>query len=142
MRSTFDFDAAIAAFRPVIRVWAVAAGVEADDVRQEIAVAVWQGQDPARAVPKALGIRRLGKTWHSTDAAPSAANLDSIEGLGFAAETVEKHQDPVAAGFDGINGTAEIARRAGISRRAAQMRVATQCARAKACGDLFAGVLP
>lgn len=142
MKSTLDLELAIAAFRPAIRVWAVAAGVETEDVRQEIALAVWQGVDPACAVPRALGIRRLGADWRSYDAAAAACSLDELKMQGFdrAVEATGESDGLHHAGFESVVGTAEIAQRGGITRRAAQMRLVAQIARAQACGDLFAEV--
>lgn len=129
--------ATIAQFSPVAGAWARAAGLELDDVQQEIAIAVLVGEDPARAVPRALRIRRIGKVWRSLDAAPAAHSLDDLD---IAVDGGDEMQRDDATGIATalVGGTQRVAARCDVGRRAAQLRVRAQLARFEVGGDLFA----
>lgn len=129
---------AIAQFSPVSRAWAAAAGLELDDVRQEIAVAVLVGEDPVSAVPRALRIRRVGAAWRSLDAAPAAADLDGLDVV--ADEQAELADDSTGIAGALAGGSEQVAARCGVGRRAAQLRLKAQLQRFQAAGDLFAVV--
>lgn len=120
----------------------VAAGVNIDDVRQEITPAVLAGLDITAAVPAALGLRKLGGgEWWPEDAVCMAGSFD-----------FERHEDendgealiddgrtlptPPRHDADGID---EIMRRDGVCRRAAQIRVKKQCDSLQRQLDLFIG---
>ena len=128
---------AIAAFSPVSRAWALAAGLELDDVRQEIAIAILVGEDPARAVPRVLRIRRVGTDWRSLDAAPAAMQLEIGE-RERAADEVAQADDLSGIAEALYGGTALVAERCGVGRAAAQKRLRAQLRRFEAAGDLFA----
>lgn len=126
-------------FAPAIAPWSAAAGVESEDVRQEIVVAVLAGEDPAREVPKALGIRKVGGVWRSVDACIAAAHDEYMLEDAAACEKEECVDDDSGIAMALVGGTASVAVRCGIGRRAAQMRVAVQAQRFAEAGDLFCG---
>lgn len=127
--------AAIDAFAPVSGVWASAAGLTLDDVRQELAAAVLGGLDPAAAVPRALGIRRVGGVWRSMDPTTMAAELSDFDVCVDDLRELPEDESGIAAAL--VGGTNAVAQRCGIGRRAAQMRVAAQAERFSTTGDLF-----
>lgn len=134
-----EIAAAISAFTPVSGAWATACGLELDDVRQEIAVAILVGEDPARAVPRTLRIRRVGGVWRSLDLLPAAGELGNHDVV-FGDEEAPLCDDDsgIAAAIAG--GSDHVAARCGVGRRAAQLRLRAQLARFEAAGDLFAVV--
>ena len=95
------------------------------------------GEYPASAVPRALGLRRLGNGWVASDPAVhfrSCSNVDELADI-LASVTVDS---PAAEHEElGIGGTVDIAKRLGVTRRRAQQLVAAQRLRIEACGDLF-----
>lgn len=128
---------AVENFSRAVPAWAAASGLTADDVRQELSLAALMGADPARAVPKALGIRRLqGGRWVALD--PISHRFVDVEELGEKL-TAEGDTEEGVEEFD-IGGTVEIAARLGVTRRRAQQIVAAQRRRVDRNGDLFRGV--
>ena len=128
---------AIAQFSPVSRAWAAASGFELEDVRQEIAVAILVGEDPVRAVPRTLRIRRVGGVWRSLDVLPAAGELGNHDVV-FGDEKA-----PLCKDSSGIvealwGGSEQVAARCGVGRRTAQLRLKAQLARFETSGDLFA----
>lgn len=136
--------AAIRQFASVVPRWARASGLDPDDVRQEIAAAALQGLNPATAVPVALGLRRLSTGWHSKDPAIAARLAGCIvdESTEIACEQREPVLDTTGLATALIGGTEAVARRSGIGRRAAQLRMVKQLQRFEAAGDLFGGATP
>lgn len=136
--------AAIRQFAPAAFRWARAAGLDLDDVRQEIALAVVSGQNPAAVVPAALGLRRLSTGWRSRDPAVAArlAGCIADDSTEIVCEQSEPVVDTTGLARALIGGTEAVARQSGIGRRAAQMRVKEQLRRFEAGGDLFAEVAP
>ncbi|MCK6407146.1 MAG: hypothetical protein L6Q60_14195 [Rhodocyclaceae bacterium] len=130
---------ALSQFSPVSRAWAAASGFELEDVRQEIAVAILVGEDPVRAVPRTLRIRRVGGVWRSLDVLPAAGELGNHDVV-FGDEEAPLCDDDsgIAAAIAG--GSDHVAARCGVGRRAAQLRLRAQLARFEAAGDLFAVV--
>lgn len=123
----------ICSFSGVTNAWARAAGLQLDDVRQEIAAACLAGLNPARAVPAALGIRRLANgDWRALD--PIANHCVEFDDDIF----VQKNSDYFGRNID-ADGIGDVMRRCGIGRRAAQIRVKKQWTeRQKYAGaDLF-----
>lgn len=137
-------QAAIRQFAPASWRWAIAAGVELEDVKQEIAAAVLRGQNPAAVVPAALGLRRLSSGWRSNDPSVAAQLVGSVVDESYEGEWEQSESAVDATGLATalIGGTAAVARQAGIGRRAAQLRIAKQLLRFEAVGDLFSGVAP
>ncbi|RLJ64589.1 hypothetical protein [Sulfurisoma sediminicola] len=127
----------ISAYAPVARVWARAAGVELEDVEQELAAAALGGEDPLRAVPRAFGIRKIAGVWRGSDAVIVAIALD--DEVDAAAEAGgDLREDPSGLADAAAGGTAAMAARAGTTRRAVQMRLVAQLRRLRE-GDLFLG---
>jgi hypothetical protein len=127
----------LAAFGSAAPRWAASSGLTLDDVLQELALAALAGADPARAVPAALGIRRLpGGRWVALD--PLAHPFSDADEMG---ETLAAEGEAGAEVGEeqGIGGTADIAARLRVTRRRAQQLAAAQRSRVAACGDLFAG---
>ncbi len=135
-----DIAATQSKFSRVARAWAAAAGLELGDVQAQIALAVLTGEDPARAVPAALGIRKLCNSWRSKDLSISCLEIN--EEIDAEARRDEQIDDAsgIADALAG-GGTDGIARRGKITRRGAQKRVSKQLSRFVQCGDLFAGVV-
>lgn len=125
-------------FEFVVGRWAQASGCSVEDVKQEIALSVVAGENPAAAVPRRLGIRKLpGAGWMSTDLTVCAAVNDCIfdserHDIALQVEQEEREEN-------GIGGTDQIAHRHKISRRAAQLRCKNQRRRFDENGDLFEG---
>lgn len=138
MRNAYpaQIAAAIDAFAPVSGVWASAAGLTLDDVRQELAAAVLAGHDPAAAVPRALGIRRIGGAWRSMDPAAMAGELGDFDAATDDGASLVDDATGIAAALAG--GSAAVAARCGVGVRAAQLRIVAQAARFDQAGDLFA----
>lgn len=116
-------------FSPLAFRLAGASGLTLDDIRQELAVAWLCGQDPARAVPAAVGVRRLPSgAWRSRDLAVAATAADDIEPTGEMPRP-KARRGSVAAG---------VAADLGLGLRAAQKRLKRQRDAAGAGqGDLF-----
>ncbi len=125
----------ISAFAPVAGAWAAASGLALDDVKQELAAAVLAGLDPAAAVPRALGIRRVAGAWRSTDPAALAGGLGDFDAESEGDEFLGEDASGIALALAG--GSEAVAARCGVGRRAAQVRIAAQAARFAAAGDLF-----
>lgn len=128
---------AISQFSPVSRAWAAASGFELEDVRQEIAVAILVGEDPVRAVPRTLRIRRVGGVWRSLDALPAAGELGNHDAV-FGDEGAPLCDDSTGLAEALWGGSEHVAARCGVGRRAAQLRLKAQLARFETSGDLFA----
>ena len=126
-------------FAPVLPNWAYAAGITTDDVIHDIAISFLAGEDPLRAVPKALKIRKVGGVWRPLDASVYAGSGDSVDEI-----TDERENDEgILEDASGIamalaGGTDRVAERCQIGLRAAQKRVKNQQLRYAECGDLFA----
>lgn len=118
-------------YAPLAHTLAHASGLSMDDIRQELAVAWLVGQDPARAVPAAVGVRRLpGGAWRSQDLAVAATAADDIEPTGDVPRP-KARRGSVSAG---------VAADLGLGLRAAQKRLKKQRELALAGqGDLFSG---
>jgi hypothetical protein len=114
----------LAQFAPAVPLWAAASGFTKDDVRQEITLAVLAGEDPARAVPTALGIRKVGGPWRPIDATVWAGSYN------FTLDTDSINGEPSAAmpapRFARGNMAAGISADSGIGLRAAQKRLKRQ----------------
>jgi len=133
-RYPLDCQLAVAIYAGLAYRLAAAASIELDDINQEIAIAVLKGQSPAQAVPAALGIRRLGKSWIALD--PTAHPYLDVEEMGD--DLVGESPDgPDPEEELGIGGMAQIALRLGVTRRRAQQLAAAQRRRVEAGGDLF-----
>lgn len=139
MRSVYPpkIQQTITAFAPVAGAWASASGLTIEDVRQELAVAVLAGVDPAAAVPRALGIRRVAGAWRSCDPAAAAGELGDFDAVSKDDELVGEDASGIALALAG--GSEAVAGRCGVGRRAAQLRIAAQAERFALSGDLFAG---
>lgn len=139
MRNAYphEIQQTIAAFSPVAGAWATASGLTLDDVRQELAAAVLAGLDPAAAVPRALGIRRVAGAWRSCDPAAAAGELGDFDAVSEDDELLGEDASGIAVALAG--GSEAVAGRCGVGRRAAQMRIAAQAERFALSGDLFVG---
>lgn len=124
--------AVLAQYAPLAHTLAQASGLSIDDIRQELAVAWLVGQDPARAVPAALRVRRLpGGDWRSTDLHVAARAADLAAGVEPVAEFPRPRSSRGAV-------AASVAVDAGVGLRAAQKRLKRQRDAAGAGqGDLF-----
>lgn len=127
-------------FAPVAGAWAAASGLTLEDVRQELALAAIAGLDPAAAVPRALGIRRVGGVWRSMDPAAMAAELDGVVDTASTDEPACAADDSSGIALALAGGSLAVATRCGVGLRAAQLRIAAQAERFAAAGDLFAVV--
>lgn len=124
-------QAVLSQYAPMAHSLARASGLTLDDLRQEIALAWHAGLDPARAVPPAVGVRRLpGGAWRSQDLAVAATAADGIEPTGEMPRPKARRGE-VAAG---------VAADCGVGLRAAQKRLKRQLGAAElGQGDLFTG---
>ncbi len=119
--------------------WAAAADVSIDDVRQAIAIAWLQREDPERVVPAALGIRKLRgrrnderRRWVAKDPTISRGELQD-DAFGN-----DERLLPLRDARGSL--TRGIANDAGIGMRAAQKRLKRQRdAAVRGQGDLFDG---
>ena len=119
--------------------WATAAGVSLDDVRQLIAVAWLQNEDPARSVPRALGLRRLRAAKNGGQEKGSWVALDPTVCRAALMEETASAEDGLLPLRDQRGGlTRGIANDEGIGLRAAQKRLKRQRDLAAIQGDLFA----
>lgn len=127
-RYPHDCQQLIAEYRPVAAAWASAAVEPLDDIRQLIATAWCSGEDPAVAVPRALGLRRIGDRWISNNPAVYGGEI---------VDEVFDGEDRLLPFRDARGGlTRGIANDEGIGLRAAQKRLKKARERA-AQGDLF-----
>lgn len=107
-----------------------ASGYPLDDVQSEIVGAVWAGEDPRKAVPAVLGVRRLPNgQWLSADLHVIARFNALVEGDITDMPTPKQRRSALVAGLSVDQG---------IGLRAAQKRVKKMMERAGQ-GDLFAG---
>lgn len=132
MRNLYPADCqrTIDQFSPLAACLAAASGLTLDDLRQEIALAWLAGDDPARSVPRSLGVRRLQSgRWVALDPA--------VYGGEFVDEVIDC--DAVALPLRDERGslTRGIATDGYIGLRAAQKRLKRQRDAAAIQGDLF-----
>lgn len=139
-RYPLDVRKAIVDFTPAAKRWMVAAGVNIDDVLQEITLAVLAGLDITAAVPAALGLRKLsGGEWWPDDAVCMAGSFDferhDDENDGDA--PIDDDQTPPTPPRHDADGIEKIMSRDGVGRRAAQIRVKKQWDALQRQRDLF-----
>lgn len=133
-------QAILVQYAPLAHSLATASGLTMDDLRQEIALAWLEGKDPARAVPGALGLRRLprivdGKKrnyWRSADLHVNARRAE--ETVDVFGEVGEMPRPKASRGAV----AAAVAADLGLGLRVAQKRLKRQRDAAKrGQGDLF-----
>lgn len=108
-----------------------ASGYPLDDVQSEIVGAVWAGEDPRKAVPAVLGVRRLPNgQWLSADLHVIARFNAVAEGNVTDMPAPKQRRSAFVAG---------LAVDQGIGLRAAQKRVKRMLDQSRRQGDLFGG---